>query len=203
MSERWGSALTIGSRRHSSRNTTPSCWAANSGWHPKNLLYSAEPSDRAWEIVTLKGVSGMPVSERHKRTSGEEELDLVPVGVAGHAGVVEPDLQVRALAAAKDDGFVPNRAEALDPLDRLDQRLRRGSHIVEQADRAQIELSSEFEPEPVSPHGPSRRLDKGDLSFGAQAFVGIVDLHRGQARRLQKRAKVETGGARFLSRETR
>jgi hypothetical protein len=41
------------------------------------------------------------------------------------------------------------------------------------------------------------------LSCDAQAFVGIVDLRRCQARRLQKRAKVETGGARFLSRETR
>jgi hypothetical protein len=41
------------------------------------------------------------------------------------------------------------------------------------------------------------------LSFGAEAFVGIIDLRRCQARSLQKRAKVEPGSARFLSRETR
>src|SRR3954468_24061534 len=123
--------------------------------------------------------------------------------MAGDTGVVEPDLEVRALAAAEDHGFVPNRAEALDPLDRLDQGFGRGRHVIEQTNRAQIELPSKLEPESIASHGPSHRLDKGDLSFDAQAFVGIVDLRRCQACRLQKRAQVETGSVRFLSRETR
>ena len=129
----------------------------------------------------------------HAHQRGEEELNLVSVGMAGHAGVVEPYLEVRALAAAKDQCFVPDRAEARDPLDRLDQGLRRGRDVVEQADPAQIELPSKLEPEPVPPHGPSHRLNKGDLSFDAQTLIGIFDLRRGQARRLQKRAKVEAG----------
>ena len=44
--------------------------------------------------------------------------------MAGNPRVVEPDLQMRALAAAKDDRFVRDRAEALDALDRFLQGLR-------------------------------------------------------------------------------
>src|SRR4051794_40932255 len=55
----------------------------------------------------------------------------------------------------------------------------------------------------VPPHGPSHRLDKRDLRFDAQAFIVVFDLRRCQACSLQRRAKVETGSVRFLSRETR
>src|SRR4051812_17332719 len=123
--------------------------------------------------------------------------------MAGDTGEVEPELQIPALPPAEDHGLGPHPAEAPDPPARLDQRLRRGSHVIEQTNRAQIELPSKLEPESIASHGPSHRLDKGDLSFDAQAFVGIVDLRRCQACSLQKRAQVETGSARFLSRETR
>src|SRR5215217_4037090 len=119
----------------------------------------------------------------HQR--GKEELDLVPVGMAGNAGVVEPDLHIRALAAAKNDRFVCNRAEALNPLDRLYQGFWRGRDVVEQADPAQIELLSELEPEPAPPQGLRHRLDKGDLPFDLQALIGFLDLRRCQARSLQ------------------
>ena len=60
--------------------------------------------------------------------------------MSGNAGIAKPDLHIGALAAAKHNSFVRNCAEALDPLDRLFKHFRRGGHIVEQANRAQIEL---------------------------------------------------------------
>jgi len=47
----------------------------------------------------------------------------------------------------------------------------------------------------------SHCLDKGDLSFDAEAFIDVADLRRRQARGLQKRTKIEPGGARLFGRE--
>src|SRR5215211_2719706 len=121
-------------------------------------------------------------SPAHADQGGDEELDLLPIGMTRHADMAQADPQVRSRRALQRNRLVDDPPAALRSFQRLYQRVGQGENEVEEPDAPELEILREMEPEQRIVKRVGGAFKELDLAGYAQARVGVFHLRRAQAR---------------------
>jgi O-antigen/teichoic acid export membrane protein len=133
----------------------------------------------------------------------QPEFDLVPIVLAPHAGVTHGHADPPAPDHLLRHTFVDDGSEARTARQRVDQRVRRCQHVVEQPGAPRIELQRQVHAQHVVIHGLRDPVQEIDLAAHRQSRACVREVLGPQSGLAQQRAQRKTVGARLRIREPR